>query len=149
MSLKGLYINTIHQILKVWWFIARPEGRGAKVILTFGDEILMVQHSYGHRLWTFPGGGVKSNEESVVAAIREMKEELGIDISGLRNIGSYFTDYEHKKITVDCFVTELDTKQVYSDNFEIAQVGWFLLSKLPKNRASSVDKIIKLYEKGI
>ena len=145
MIFKRIYINSIHQILRVWWFLTRPESRGVKVILKYDDEVLLAQHSYGHRLWTFPGGGVNSKEAFETAACREMKEELGIEIKNLKGIGSYFTNYEYKKVTVECFVVEVDTKQVIIDNFEIAQVKWFKLNELPTNRASSVDKIMALY----
>ena len=145
MNFKRIYINSIHQILRAWWFLTRPESRGVKVILKFDDEVLLAQHSYGHRQWTFPGGGVNSKEEYEAAARREMKEELGIEIKNLKSIGSYFTNYEYKKVTVECFVVEVDTKQVTTDNFEIAQVEWFKVNELPIKRAPSVDKIMALY----
>lgn len=115
------------------------------MILKYDDEVLMAQHSYGHRLWTFPGGGVNSKEDFEAAACREMKEELGIEIKNLKSIGSYFTNYEYKKVTVECFVVEVDTKRVSTDNFEIAQVEWFKVNELPIKRAPSVDKIMILY----
>ncbi len=145
-KLKRIYINLVHQILRVWWFVTRPESRGVKVILKHGDEILLVQHNYGHRLWTIPGGGVKTDESLEDGARREIAEELDVTVSELNDIGSYFTDYEYKKVTVECFVAEVASKEIHSDNFEIAETGWFPLANLPSPRALSVDKILALYE---
>ncbi len=144
MSLKRMYINVVHQILKLWWFIARPESRGVKVVLKNGGDILLVRHNYGHRLWTVPGGGLKTGEDVAVGGRREIHEELGMALNELIPVGSYFTDYEYKKVTVDCFVAEVASREVYPDNFEIAETGWFPLSNLPQRRASSVDKIMKM-----
>lgn len=36
---------------------------------------------------TFPGGHVEDNEETLDACIREMKEETGLEISNLENVG--------------------------------------------------------------
>jgi ADP-ribose pyrophosphatase YjhB (NUDIX family) len=146
LMIKRVYINFVHQLLRVWWFLTRTEGRGVKVVLRSGGEILLVQHNYGHRLWTFPGGGVKTNEEYEAGGRREIKEELGVVVHDLQRIGSYFSNYEYKKVTVECFVAEVATQEVYSDNFEIAKTQWFPVSALPEDRASSVDKIIAFYE---
>jgi ADP-ribose pyrophosphatase YjhB (NUDIX family) len=145
-KIKRLYINLIHHLLKLWWFLTRPEGRGVKVLLKHGDEILLARHSYGHRLWTIPGGGVKKAEDFAIAGRREITEEMGITVNNLVRIGSYNSDYEYKKVTVECFVAEVDTKTVTPDDFEIAEVGWFPITSLPTDRASSVDRIIKFYE---
>jgi ADP-ribose pyrophosphatase YjhB (NUDIX family) len=145
-TIKRFAINFVHQLLRVWWFIVRPEGRGVKVVLKNGNEVLLVQHNYGHRLWTFPGGGVKANEEYSVGGRREIKEELGVMVHDLRSIGSYFSNYEYKKVTVECFVAEVTSKEVSSDNFEIAKTQWFPITALPSERATSVDNIIALYE---
>jgi len=48
------------------------------------DKFLMVKHP--ERGWEFPGGLVESNESEYDAAIRECKEEAGIEIKNLRVI---------------------------------------------------------------
>src|SRR5215213_5716240 len=54
----------------------------ATIILSRGDKILMGRRTIEPRAgyWTFPGGYVELGESAEEAAIREAKEEMGIDV---------------------------------------------------------------------
>ena len=51
------------------------------LIATDGGEVLLVRSWTGHQGWELPGGGKGRHESSERAAKREVKEELGIDLS--------------------------------------------------------------------
>ena len=55
---------------------------GVRVILQDEEgRILMVwQHHEERDFWLVPGGGIEDGENSIEAAIREVKEETGLDI---------------------------------------------------------------------
>jgi len=55
---------------------------GVRVILANEkNEILMVrQHHEDKNIWMVPGGAIEDGENSVEAAVREAKEETGLDI---------------------------------------------------------------------
>ena len=44
----------------------------------------MIRHSYGPRSWGLPGGGIDKGETPEAAAIREVREELGIQLNAVQ-----------------------------------------------------------------
>ncbi|MGH6968623.1 MAG: NUDIX hydrolase [Stellaceae bacterium] len=68
-----------YRVLRVWWFVRRPNHDGAVVAVWLDGHVLMVRHSYRDRL-SWPGGGIKSGEQPVEAAVRELAEELGLRV---------------------------------------------------------------------
>lgn len=54
---------------------------GVRVIIPKDGKILMVkQHHEDKDIWMVPGGGIEAGENSIDAAVREAKEETGLDI---------------------------------------------------------------------
>ncbi len=51
------------------------------VVIIEDGRVLMVQQTYqGERFWTFPGGGIEPGETPEMAARREAKEEVGLEV---------------------------------------------------------------------
>jgi 8-oxo-dGTP diphosphatase len=64
----------------------------AVTALTFiaqGDSILLVRQGYGKRYWSLPGGSMEPGESVDQAAVREVKEETGLDVRLTRLVGVY------------------------------------------------------------
>ena len=53
------------------------------------DSILLVRHSYGEGLWSLPGGAIERGETAPMVAVRETKEETGISITDIADIGVF------------------------------------------------------------
>lgn len=70
-----------------------PKVAVGTVITAADDKIVLVRRAIepGYGLWVFPGGYVDRGEEITVAAIREAREESGLDVrlDSLINIYSY------------------------------------------------------------
>jgi 8-oxo-dGTP diphosphatase len=70
-----------------------PKVAVGTIIRAADDQLVLVRRAIepGYGLWVFPGGYVDRGEEITAAAIREAREESGLDvrIDGLLNIYSY------------------------------------------------------------
>ena len=90
------------------WFVARPLHTGAVIALWQDGKVLLVYQAY-RRSWSFPGGGVASREKPEAAALREVREELGIalDPAVLGRALTVADDYEYRRETVHIFEAPL------------------------------------------
>jgi len=131
-------------LAKLYWFVFRPKTTGVKCVLRYGDKILLIKNSYGLKLWTLPGGGVKRNESVRDAVIREVREEVGITIKDLRECGSLFYDGNYKRNTIWVFATQVFSGQFEIDDLEVEEAKWFLQDKLPQNKSHLLKQFLAL-----
>jgi 8-oxo-dGTP pyrophosphatase MutT (NUDIX family) len=133
-------------MLRVWWLLRRPAKRGVKCVLTYGDDVLLVRHTYGHREWDLPGGTLKRNEPPLDAARREMHEELGIELEQWRELGDIWVEIYHHRDTLHCFHGELPSREIEIEPGEIGAAKWFPLAALPEDHDLGlyVRKILSL-----
>lgn len=143
---KKLYYFFRNPIYKLYCFIVRPTSLGTKIVVEYDNKFLLVRISYLHKGWTFPGGGVDKNESFKQGALRELREETGIVVNDLVEIGQYESGRNFKKNIVKCFYLTTDSDKVTIDNFEILEARWFDLETLPENRSDSVDQILGIYK---
>lgn len=135
------------RIRRLYWFAFRPRTFGVKCLIEHNGRWLMIRNSYGRGHWTLPGGKVGRGEDPRTAAMREVHEEVGIDLDDVRAIGDYYTTREHKRDTVYCFVARVASPAHTIDEGEIAEAAWFATSKLPSFRAPSVDRILAMLDR--
>jgi ADP-ribose pyrophosphatase YjhB (NUDIX family) len=67
---------------------------GVRVLVVVDGQILLVEHEYPEhgRFWLLPGGGCEDGETLVAAASREVREETGLDVTGLRHIAVHVSN---------------------------------------------------------
>jgi len=131
--------------IKLYWHVFKPKSFGVKCVICARGKILMIQHNYGRRYWTFPGGGIKKGETSENAVKREVYEETGIMPENLKEIGSFFSDKEGKRDTIYCFSGEAYSQDLKIDSNEILNAGWFYLNELPEI-SDYAKKILNFYK---
>ncbi len=105
------------------------------VMVNNNDEVcISLRHKDAHQggLWEFPGGKVEDNETVVQALVREVKEELDIDIKHSRpliNIRHRYHDSGQVK-TVELHVFKVLAYQGEASGVEGQQVKWQAISRL-------------------
>lgn len=72
----------------------------ASVIVSYGDSVLMIRRNRnpGKGLLALPGGFVDPDERAEEAAVRECREETGLDVSALKFIGSWPNTYTYRDV---------------------------------------------------
>jgi 8-oxo-dGTP diphosphatase len=60
-----------------------PERRigAAAVILDDARRVLLVRHTYGRHNWELPGGVSEAGESVIETVVREVREEVGVDVA--------------------------------------------------------------------
>ena len=105
------------------------------------DKILLTRRKKGKSLegfWEFPGGKVEKGETDATALKRELKEELGLEISEL----NYFSENKHDYNTFSihlvaykCKAFDDPNKLVDHDKFE-----WVMVNELGSFNLADADK---------
>ena len=83
--------------------------------------------------WAFPGGFVNADESAENAAVRELKEETGIEISTPEQFHTYSDpdrDPRERVITV-AFISLLETMPPAKGGDDASEVLWFSVDNLP------------------
>ena len=93
-------------------------------------ELLLIKNRYGGH-WSFPKGLVEGRETEAQTALREVKEETGLDISlqsGFRHAVEYFPRPTVKKQVV-YFLGEATSNDLHMQEEEISRIIWMDIHK--------------------
>ncbi len=96
---------------------------------------------------TFPGGKVEVNESLMAAAIREAKEETGLDVKNLKFVGFITWLGKEYKDTGLLYQTSDYEGELVPKNREgnLSWIGYEDFKKMD-GMSLSMDKILKIYE---
>ncbi|MDX3775351.1 NAD(+) diphosphatase [Chromatiaceae bacterium AAb-1] len=96
------------------------------------DKQILLARSSRHRKGFFSilAGFVESAETLEQAAIREVKEEVGVDIGNLRYAGSQPWPFPHSLMAG--FIADYNAGDIVCQPHEIEEAYWFELDKLPE-----------------
>jgi ADP-ribose pyrophosphatase YjhB (NUDIX family) len=68
-----------YQLIRILWALLRPTTHGALIVVWKAGSVLLVRNSYVP-YYSLPGGYVRGGETTLQAAVRELKEETGLDV---------------------------------------------------------------------
>lgn len=109
---------------------------GAAVVVTSpSGQVLFVHHNYGRKNWEIPGGGCEAGESALEGALREVREELGVDARIRRCVGVYWEPNAagrgmHHFVFLAELLAALPSHP--PDPREIIEWGWFDLESPPR-----------------
>jgi len=105
----------------------KPKRMRATAVIQEEGKTLLVRDKNAGR-FSLPGGGLKRNEPVLAAAIRELKEELGLTASQAERISD--ADYDgHSNRHLVCKLTLSAPKDVRLNKSELAEYCWWDGSK--------------------
>lgn len=113
----------------------RPALGAASVIVDPRGRVLLVHHTYGALNWELPGGGTEPDESVEETAIREAREEVGIELAGLRLTGIYWEPaWGPGGLHHVVFRTSPSpgSPEPRPDLVEISECAWFSVDRLPR-----------------
>lgn len=97
--------------------------RVVAAIIIEGNKVFATQRGYGEFKdgWEFPGGKIEQNETPEEAIIREIKEELNVEIEVLNLLDKVEYDYPNFHLSMDCFVCKIKTGDLILKEHEAAK----------------------------
>jgi ADP-ribose pyrophosphatase YjhB (NUDIX family) len=101
-------------------------------LATIFDEqgrVLLVHQTYNDLKWAFPGGHVEPGEAPWRAAVREAKEETGLDVEVIRLVSIYF--FSDRDTLGFQFLCRVIGGELRVDGTEISQAAFFAPDQLP------------------
>ena len=107
-----------------------PKVAVGTIIVNGEGQIVLVRRAIepGYGLWVFPGGYVDKGELVTAAAIREAREEAGLEIKLERLLNVY--SYQGRQIVVIVYAATAIGGELCHDE-ECLEVRWFGPSEIP------------------
>ena len=125
---RGFHLayTVAYRLMRVYWKATQAHTHGALVALWHDGRILLIRNSY-HDYYSLPGGYVHSGESGRRAAVRELKEEVGlvVDADRLEQVLDLQHVWEARRerlelYSLDCDVApsvEIDRREVISAEY--------------------------------
>ena len=126
-------IQLLYRLRRKLIGLLRLRTRGVKVmLLNEKGELLLIRNSYGDsHAFVLPGGGIRPFEAPVAAALREVREEIGIDAERLTPLSVHQSRAEGKRDTIHLF-NGYTTNAPKPDGVEVEEARFFSLDALPE-----------------
>jgi NAD+ diphosphatase len=101
------------------------------VLITRGHEVLLARgRNFPSGFYSTPAGFVEPGETLEEAVAREIKEEVGINVTDIRYFGSQPWPYPHQMMIG--FTATWESGDIVIDTNEIADARWFTRDDMPR-----------------
>jgi 8-oxo-dGTP diphosphatase len=116
-----------YRVMRTYWSLRHPTTHGALVALWNQGEVLLIRNSYVP-YYCLPGGYVHRGESGAQAALRELREEVGLSTTAeeLTLVLEERHEWEGKHDHVVIFELSLPTRpSVQVDHREVVSASWW------------------------
>lgn len=120
------------------------------IVFNESGQVLLTKHSQ-NKHWSFPKGLIDPGQTAQQAAIREVKEEGGIEAKILDKVGysKYVYTFNGEKIfkVVTYFLMTYLSGDIGDHDWEVEETGWYTPQEALKQLTFSQDK--ELFKKAL
>ncbi len=133
----------------------KREFSAGGIVFNSKGQVLVTQHSQ-NKHWSFPKGLIDPGQTSEQAALREVREEGGVEAEIVDKIGynKYVYTLNGEKIfkVVTYFLMKYKSGNPKDHDFEVEEAGWYGIDEAIKQLTFSQDrellkKALKIYGK--
>ena len=120
-----------------------PHLQVTAAVILKGGQVLIAKRPPGGLLgglWEFPGGKQEENETLQETLVREIMEELDLEVEIGALLGIYQHAYTHYKITLHAFFCQLASEDLHL-NYH-TESSWVPLEELQKYPMGKIDRLI-------
>lgn len=130
----------------------KPTRKAVRCYLIKDSEVVVTKYKKGNKkegYYDIPGGKIEEGETPKQTAIREMKEETGIDIKKLKHKGKMTVEYPDIQFIFEAFITEEYVGE--PQEFEENTSEWINIQKLLQKEKilSNIMILDKFFIKGL
>jgi 8-oxo-dGTP pyrophosphatase MutT (NUDIX family) len=106
-----------------------------EVFIVYGNKVLLRRHDK-YKIWLSVGGHIELDEDPNQAALREVKEEVGLDVVLLDRRTLKINNLKYKELIPPKFLN----RHYINDNHEHVTMVYFAVSKTDKINLSEEEK---------
>ena len=110
----------------------------AAVVFDDAGRVLLARHSTGG-VWSTPGGAIDPDETPQDAVVREVWEELRLDVEPIRFLGTFggpafritYENGDEVAYVITAFECRIVAGEIRPDGDEVLEARWFGIDELP------------------
>jgi 8-oxo-dGTP pyrophosphatase MutT (NUDIX family) len=124
--------------------------QGSGCVIIHENQILLSKRAVEpyNGFWEIPGGRKELEESHEECAVREVREELGLDVKVVRRLGVIEVVQSNELRHVKIFLCEPLPSKIKINHEEVECYGYFNLEKLPTPMVPFHLQFIKKYQKN-